>query len=235
LPDPPWLVPALAELRQTKPLVVEQPFAAPAAPRPLPPRRRPLHESVLRGISLAAVTLCLLALAALAASAVHLLPTESDGPTFASTPTQAAEPPQRRSNDRRSATPSKPNPQTSTVKVGPSRSRVRAAKPKARAKPKAVVPARSKAAPKPKPKPRAIPQAQRIFRWAPRASAVYYQFYLLRGGKTIYQTTTLKPLVEWPAGLQVAPGTYRVEVRPAVPGDAGIILGAAIVDRTIRL
>jgi hypothetical protein len=58
---------------------------------------------------------------------------------------------------------------------------------------------------------------------------------LLRGAKTIYQTTTVKLRVELPAGLKLAPGAYRITVRPAVPADAGIILGAAIVDRTIRV
>ena len=53
--------------------------------------------------------------------------------------------------------------------------------------------------------------------------------------KTIFQTRTLQPSAELPARARVRPGTYKVLVRPAVPSDAGIILGAAILQKTMTL
>jgi hypothetical protein len=38
-----------------------------------------------------------------------------------------------------------------------------------------------------------------------------------------------------PAGLKLRPGTYQALVRPAIPSDAGIVLGAAILEKTIRV
>jgi hypothetical protein len=35
--------------------------------------------------------------------------------------------------------------------------------------------------------------------------------------------------------MKLRPGTYQVLVRPAIPGDAGVILGDAIVTKTIRV
>jgi hypothetical protein len=75
---------------------------------------------------------------------------------------------------------------------------------------------------------------QRVFSWHRAAAAVYYQFYLRRGAATIYQTRTVKLTAALPAGLKLRPGTYQALVRPAIPGDAGIVLGAAILEKTIR-
>ena len=69
-----------------------------------------------------------------------------------------------------------------------------------------------------------------MFGWPRYPGAVYYQFYLQQGARTIYQARTVRPTAALPARLKVVPGTYRVLVRPAIPSDAGIILGAAIVD-----
>ncbi len=92
-----------------------------------------------------------------------------------------------------------------------------------------------KAKPRQKPKPRGIASGQRVFAWPRYPGAVYYQFYFQRGTRTIFQGRTVRPRAELPASLKVLPGVYRVLVRPAIPGDAGIILGPVIVTRTVRV
>ena len=74
-----------------------------------------------------------------------------------------------------------------------------------------------------------------MFRWPRYPGAVYYQSDLQQGARTIYQARTVRPTVALPARLKVVSGTYRVLVRPAVPSDAGIILGAAIVEKSVKL
>jgi len=74
-----------------------------------------------------------------------------------------------------------------------------------------------------------------VFGWPRYPGAVYYQLYLQQGARTIYQARTIRPTAALPARLKVVPGTYRVLVRPAVPSDAGIILGAAIVEKSVKL
>ena len=127
----------------------------------------------------------------------------------------------KRPKARRTATPQ------ATPKVKP-------AAPKVRTRPQAVAPAPKRAA-KPKRRPRAIGKAERVFSWRRYPGAVYYQFYLQQGARTIYQARTVNPTAALPARLKVVPGTYQVLVRPAVPSDAGIILGAAIVEKTVKV
>ena len=61
------------------------------------------------------------------------------------------------------------------------------------------------------------------------------QFYFQQGAKTIYQARSVSPTAALPARLKVVRGTYRVLVRPAVPSDAGIILGGAMFEKTLKL
>jgi hypothetical protein len=71
--------------------------------------------------------------------------------------------------------------------------------------------------------------------WRRFPAAVYYQVYLQRGLKTLYVTRSVRPRAVLPAHLRLPPGTYHVVVRPAIPSDAGIILGAAVLRTTMRL
>jgi hypothetical protein len=110
--------------------------------------------------------------------------------------------------------------------------------PAAVSSPKRVRTRRRRSALAPKPAtttPRALAKTQRVFSWRRRAAAVYYQFYFQRGATTIYQARTVKLSVALPARLKLRPGTYQVLVRPAIPSDAGVILGAAIIAKTIRV
>jgi hypothetical protein len=229
LPDPPWLLPVLAELEEAgraEPAVVVEERPAPAAVAEAPPARRSLASRIPAA---AVVVFLLFAVALLAYS---FLPSPH-GPTL------AAREPQR-------TVPLKPPSTTGAAGDGhaprPAPKPRRAAKPKSKAqakpKPRAVTTApkaKAKAKSKPKPKPRAIASGQRVFAWRRYPGAVYYQFYFQRGLRTIFQARTVRPRAALPASLKVAPGAYRVIVRPAIPGDAGIILGAAIVTRTVRV
>ena len=71
--------------------------------------------------------------------------------------------------------------------------------------------------------------------WRRSPSAVFYELHLQRGAETLYETRTVTPKVVLPARLTLRPGTYHLVVRPAVPSDAGIILGAAILRRTMKV
>ena len=78
-------------------------------------------------------------------------------------------------------------------------------------------------------------KTQRVFSWPRQSAAVYYQLYIQRSGATIYRARTVKLSAALPSHLKLRPGIYRVLVRPAIPSDAGIILGAAIVEKTMRV
>ena len=107
----------------------------------------------------------------------------------------------------------------------------RAAKPKTRQneRPAAKTPTNRRASkPAPPPKPRTLTRAQRAVSWRRYPTAAYYEVYLRRGAKTLYETKTLRPSAMLPAHLTLRPGTYHVVVHPAIPSDAGIILGSAI-------
>ncbi len=228
LPDPPWLLPVLAELEESaraRPAVAiaEAPAAA-AVPEPAPAPSR------ARIPTAAVVAFVVCALAPLAYLLYSLLPSPQ-GPSLAAKPDQPA------------TTPG-PAPTGTTNPVRPTRTQP-VAKPKpnpapkpkpARTKPKAAAPAPKRTAkPKLTPRPHTLTRAQRVFSWRRSAGALYYQFYFQRGATTIFQTRTLQPSAELPARLKVRPGTYKVLVRPAVPSDAGIILGAAILQKTMTL
>ena len=127
-----------------------------------------------------------------------------------------------------------------TAKTPPAEPKVKSkpkaapAKPNVRAKPKPATPAPKRAA-KLKPKPLALTRVQRVFNWHRVPGAVYYQFYLQRGSKTVFQAQTVRPTARLPLGLKIRPGAYRVLVRPAVASDAGIILGAVVLGKTVTI
>lgn len=250
LPDPPWLLPVLAELEQAEVarrsakvaaprFVTEERFAAAVAAR----RRR---RSLARHIGAAVAGVCLLfVLADLAASAYDLLSTSQE-PTFVATPVQQAgaptpRPPSALARARRKAKGSEPRRQRAASHSKarrPERPKVQASRNSTsatsgtRTKPKTIA-----AAPKPTAKatPRVLAKTQRVFSWPRQPAAVYYQFSFQRGGATIYQARTVKVSAALPSHLKLRPGIYRVLVRPAIPSDAGIILGAAIVEKTMRV
>jgi hypothetical protein len=237
LPDPPWLLSVLAELEEAaraEPAVAVEERPAPVAVAEAPPARRSLASRIPAG---AVVVFLLFVLALLAYFGYGLLPTPP-GPTLAarSEPqrTVPLKPPSttgaagNSEGDSRSFRPfSKPRP---AAKSKPE------AQSNAPAKPRPVAPTpKPKAKPRQKPKPRGIASGQRVFAWPRYPGAVYYQFYFQRGTRTIFQARTVRPRAELPASLKVLPGVYRVLVRPAIPGDAGIILGPVIVTRTVRV
>jgi hypothetical protein len=247
LPDPPWLLPVLAELPQAE---TATPPARVATPRLVTRRRtvprvaaRPRRRSLPRHIAATAAGMCLLfVLAALGAWAADLVST-SEEPTFVTTAVEqvAAPRPSRLSavaGPRRHARRSEQRGKPAAERAEAAR---RSVSPKARPKSTTAArrtrgrPATIASAPKPAARPRALANTQRVFSWRRHAAAVYYQFYFQRGTTTIYQARTVKLSAALPARLKLRPGTYHVLVRPAIPSDAGIILGAAIVEKTMRV
>jgi hypothetical protein len=215
-PDAPWLLPVLTELQEAE---------LPADPRlgPAPVAERASRPSIASRVPVGALTVFLLL--GLVVLGVSLLP-PSPGPSFVTEPAQRAAVPTA------TRAPSAGSPKQ---KVRPSNA-PRAARPKAgpadsktQAKPAVPVPRRSA-----RPRPRAPRKVQRVFSWHRYPAAVYYELHLQRGTTTIYETRTVKLTAALPAGLQLRRGIYHVLVRPAIPSDAGIILGAVIVDKTIR-
>lgn len=227
LPEPPWLLPVLAELeesaRATPPPPVAEPLPPAAAePAPAAPVARPRRRlGAASGVSVA------LALAAVAVLSLAFLPL-SRGPRVTTTPLRQAAP----------ATPVRPPAAARPKRAAPTHTVTRARpKPKvARAKKPAAAAKRPRPRPtrRAAPPPRPLPRTQRVFSWRRYPSAVFYELHLQRGAETLYETRTLTPRAVLPAGLRLRPGTYHVFVRPAVPGDAGIMLGPAIMRRTIR-
>jgi hypothetical protein len=220
LPEPPWLLPVLAELEEAA-------RAAPPPPPPEPTPAAPVARRRRRPSAASAVSLGL-GLAALALLSLAFLPL-SRGPRLTTTPLQRAAP----------ATPARP-PVTARPKRATPTHKVRHAAPKPKvARTKRPVAAVKRSRPRPTrqaaPRPRALARAQRAFSWRRFPSAVFYELHLQRGAETLYETRTLAPRVVLPSRLTLRPGTYHVYVRPAVPGDAGIILGPAILRRTIRV
>jgi len=94
---------------------------------------------------------------------------------------------------------------------------------------------RLRATPPAPPRPRTLGRAQRVVSWRRSPSAVFYELHLQRGVETLYETRTVTPKVVLPARLKLRPGTYHLVVRPAVPSDAGIILGAPVLRRTMKV
>jgi hypothetical protein len=223
LPDPPWLVPALAELRE-RPQLAGPPAPVPErAARPPERRRRP---------SAASVVLVVIGLAVVGVPALAFVPL-SHGPSFVTTPVEQAAPavPVRPPVVARhkAATKPKPRPTRQAAKPKPRKTRQRE-RPAAttRTKPRA-------SQPRPAPKPRALTRAQRVVTWRRYPAAVYYEVYLQRGAKTLFETKTVRPGTVLPARLALRPGMYNVVVRPAVPSDAGIILASEILRKAMRL
>jgi hypothetical protein len=228
LPEPPWLLPVLAELEESAratpppPVAAETPPPSTAEPAPAAPVARPRRRlGAASGVSVA------LALAAVAVLSLAFLPL-SRGPRVTTTPLRQAAPatpvrPPAAARPKRSA------PTHTVTRARPKPKVARAKKPAAAAKRPRPRPTR-RAAPPPRP----LPRTQRVFSWRRYPSAVFYELHLQRGAETLYETRTLTPRAVLPAGLRLRPGTYHVFVRPAVPGDAGIMLGPAIMRRTIR-
>jgi hypothetical protein len=250
LPDPPWLLPVLAELEQAEvarrsataaPQFVTEERFAPAA---VAARRR--RRSLARHIGATVAGVCLLFVLADLADSAHDLLSTSPEPTFVTTPVQQAaapmpRPPSALARARRTAKRSEPRRQRAarhSKARRPERPKVQASRSSTsatsgtRTKPGTIA-----AAPKPTAKatPRVLGKTQRVFSWPRQPAAVYYQFYLQRGGATIYQARTVRVSAALPSHLKLRPGIYRVLVRPAIPSDAGIILGAAIVEKTMRV
>ena len=220
LPDPPWLVPALVELR-------DRPPAEPAAP-PVR-RRRPRIGSVL---------VVLVALATLGLAAAAFVPL-SPAPSFVATPVEQAapaapEPPPAVTPLKPTTKPKPPQPPAAVKpRKTPLRERTAPTTSKRPAAKTRTTRRASKAAPAPEPL--ALTRSDRAVAWRRYPAAVYYLVYLRRGAKTLFETKTLLPPVVIPRRLRLRPGTYRIVVRPAIPSDAGIILGSAIFQKTVRL
>ena len=240
LPDPPWLLPVLAQQQAAvaAPTALSEERSARAMPREA---RRPFHRSVTRHLAATVAGGCvLLVFTVLVASAADLL-AGPDEPTFSATPPShtAAQQPKRSSVAAQAEASRKARRSERRTKRPAKRSEGRRSmRPKATSSAGHVRTRRRRSASAPKraaATPRALAETQRVFSWRRRAAAVYYQFYFQRGATTIYQTRTVKLSVALPARLKVRPGTYHVLVRPAIPGDAGVILGAPIVAKTIRV
>jgi hypothetical protein len=223
LPEPPWLLPVLAEIEEaTDEIALEKrpPPASVAEPTPAPRRARLISTPAL-------VFLLFLALVPLAYLLYGFLP-KPQGPTLAARPEQTTP---------ASTLPTPPAVTAKTPAAEPkvnSKPKAAPAKPNVRAKPKPATPAPKRAA-KLEPKPLALTRVQRVFNWHRVPGAVYYQFYLQRGSKTIFQTRTVRLTARLPIGLKIRPGTYRVLVRPGVATDAGIILGAMVFEKTVTI
>lgn len=235
-PDSPWLLPVLAELQhreQAQPAAaVEERSAADVLRRQPPsPLWKRLRATALFG--------CLvIGLVAFAALVLDLVPT-SKGPTLGTgraEPTASSTPTQSRGHRRARDVTKRPRPRAAVApNIIPKRKTTQG---KGATRPAASTSAPKKALePKqaPKPKARAVAKVPRVFSWHRAAAAVYYQFYLQRGATTIYQTRTVKLTAALPAHLKLRPGTYHALVRPAIPSDAGIVLGTAILEKTIRV
>lgn len=219
LPDPPWLVPALAELREQP---REERVQAPIVERPARPpdrRRRPSAGSVV---------LVVIGLAFAGVAALAFVP-QSHGPSFVKAPVDQAAPavPVRPPavTRPRAATKPKPTPPRQTAKPRKVR---QAPATRTRAKRRESKPALA-------PKPHTLTRAQRVVTWRRFPAAVYYAVYLQRGTETLFQTRTVRPGTVLPARLALKPGRYHVVVRPAIPNDAGIILGPTLVRKTVKL
>lgn len=221
LPDPPWLLPVLAELEEAA--KAGPPAAAEARlVREAPPERAPQRSIASHLPGAVPVALLLLVLTVLALS---LLP-PAQGPSFATEPTQ------------RAGAPAPTQPRTARPKRTAKRAGARrAAKPKVKSP---AAKARTKRAPrKPakrhaaKPGLRTLGKTQRVVHWRRFPAAVYYELHLQRGTTTVYEARTIELSATLPARLRL--GTYHVLVRPAIPSDAGITLGAAIVDKTLKV
>jgi hypothetical protein len=219
LPDPPWLVPALVELRE-RPTAEAPAPSLPDRPAPSEPRRPGGATVVLVGVALAVFGL----------PALAFVP-QSRGPFLVTTPVRESAPavPVRppaiqRPKAETTQKPAQPRPAAKPKKTPQGQRPAASTSPKRRASKPAAAP-----------KPRTLTRAQRTVTWRRYPAAVYYEVFLQRGAKTLYEARTLRPSAVLPANLRLRPGMYRVLVRPAIPSDAGIILGSTILSKTVRL
>jgi hypothetical protein len=86
--------------------------------------------------------------------------------------------------------------------------------------------------------PRSLPASggpSRVFTWQETEGAAFYYVVFLRNGKTFHTAETANPWLRVPDRLKFPPGAYRWSVRPAVAGDAGIVVGDAVLVRTFRV
>jgi hypothetical protein len=222
LPEPPWLLPVLADLRES----------AHAEPSPARPAQATPEQPAPRRAPRAATAVCVvLALGGLAVAALAFFPLSSR-PTLATSSPEDAAP----------ARPVRP-PVVGRPKRAATRPTRHAAKPSTARKKQSAEPskssdARAKARRPPARvgmTPRTLTRAQRTLSWRRDPAAAFYELYVQRGAETIYETRTARPSVVLPAGLALRPGRYQVLVRPAISNDAGITLGAVILRRTLRV
>jgi hypothetical protein len=222
--DTPWLLPAVAEAQRHA-------AAAPAAlveERPAPDA--PRDESSLTGHLRATAVLgfSLVALLALVALAPELVP-GSAKPTLATRP---AAPKPAALIPPTTSKPAEKRPKAKAA-VKPKAAPTTRSKPKPATKPKRTAPPASAPKRAAKPKARAPVRVERVLSWRRYRGAVYYQVHLLRGSTTVYSARTLQRTAR--IRLRLRPGRYHAVVRAAIPGDAGIILGPAILDRIVRV
>jgi hypothetical protein len=113
----------------------------------------------------------------------------------------------------------------------------RASAPKAQSKPlptkKRSTPHASAPRRATKPTVRPAVKVERVFSWRRFRGAAYYQVSLRRGATPVYEARTPKRTAS--IRLELRPGRYHAVVRPAMPTDAGIVLGPAIVDTIVKV
>lgn len=221
LPDPPWVLPVLAELqgaaKAEPPAAPEERLVREAAPEPAPQRSIASH---LPGATPVALLLLLLTVLALS-----LLPPAQE-PSFATEPTQGAGVPAP-TQPRTAARPTRTAKRAGVRRAA--KRKVNSPAAKARAKRAARNPAKKQA----KPGLRTLGKTQRVVHWRRFPAAVYYELQLQRGTTTVYETRTIELSARLPARLRL--GMYHVLVRPAIPSGAGVTLGAAIVEKTLKV
>jgi hypothetical protein len=206
LPDPPWLLPALAELQDAEQVELSRSSLAGRLP----------------DIALAVVLL--LALAAFASSFVP-----SENPSFVTEPARrSAIPGQTQSTT--AAAPTRHTKHSDARRAAKPKAAPRPAK--VRATPPRPKPARK---PNAKPRARTLQRAERVLSWHGYPPAAYYVVYLRRGTTTVYEARTKALTATLPARLRLRPGVYRVLVRPAVPVEAGLVFGPALAKKTIKV
>jgi hypothetical protein len=75
----------------------------------------------------------------------------------------------------------------------------------------------------------------RVFSWQETEGAAFYHVVFLRNGQTFHTAETANPWLRVPDSVKFTPGTYSWSVRPAVAGDAGIVMEDAVLVRTFRV
>ncbi|HKD32170.1 MAG TPA: hypothetical protein VKB73_01740 [Gaiellaceae bacterium] len=215
LPDPPWVLSAVAEARQR--VEVAPALAVEEGPAPKLSRRRS-WPPFARHLRATAVFGCaVVALVAILSLTLELVP-GSAKPTLAT----------RRAAPAAPAAPKKSTSEHAVRRPKVQGARERKSKPISTRSPERSVPRHAAKATA-----RAAVRVNRVLSWRLYRGAVYYQVHLRQGAKTIYEVRTLKRTAS--IRLRLRPGRYHAVVRPAVPSDAGIILGPAIMDKIVRV